>query len=412
MITVLRNANIFDGESEEIARGDVLVEDDVIREVAPQVRAPADALVIDCKGRHLMPGLIDCHFHAHSPSMHVGVNDRMPPSLQVSHAARVLEGTLERGFTTVRDAGGGEIGLAMAIDQGLIRGPRFFFSGRALSQTGGHGDMRPGHEHDLCGCQGYAGTMTRVVDGVDAMRAAVREELRKGAHQIKLFVSGGVLSPTDPIWMPQFTEDEIRAAVYEASTRRSYVMAHSHTDESSLRCSQFGVRTIEHGTLIHRDETARALAANGTFVVPTMAIVDVLQKNVDRLRFSSEMKDKIDRVGDAMARSIEVCQRAGVKLGLGTDLLDHAFHPMQGGELALRGRVSPAIEVLRSATSVNAEILQQSGRLGCIKPGALADLLVLEGDPLADLGLFDEPLQNIPIVMKGGSLVRNSLRSG
>lgn len=410
MITIFRNAKIFDGHNEEIVDGgDVVVEGGRIREVGKSSSTFADSAVIDCQGRYLMPGLIDCHFHANSPSMNIAAFDHMPPPLLAAHAAKVLEGTLTRGFTTVRDAAGGDIGLWMAIEQGLIKGPRFFFSGKAISQTGGHGDFRPGNQHDLCGCSGYAGAISLVADGADAVRAAVREELRKGAHQIKIFVSGGALSPTDPMWMPQFTEEEIRAAVYEASTRRTYVMAHSHTDDSSRRCSEYGVRTIEHGTLIYKDETARVLAKNGTYVVPTLSVIDVLQRYRERLNLLPQILEKISSVGSEMLRSIEVCARAGVKLGLGSDLLDHDFHPFQGGELELRGQVSKPIDVLRSATSINAEILQMPNELGCIKPGAFADILVLEANPFTELALFRTPLKNIPVVMKGGVIVRNGL---
>lgn len=410
MITIFRNAKIFDGHSEEILDGgDVIIEDGRIREVAGASDGFADATVIDCKGRYLMPGLIDCHFHAYSPSMNIASSEHMPPPLMAAHAAKVLEGTLTRGFTTVRDAAGGDIGLWMAIEQGLIKGPRFFFSGKAISQTGGHGDMRPGNQHEICGCKGYTGAITLVADGADAVRAAVREELRKGAHQIKIFVSGGALSPTDPMWMPQFTEAEIRAAVYEASTRRTYVMAHSHTDDSSRRCSEYGVRTIEHGTLIHKDETAQILAKNGTYVVPTLSVSDVLRRHVNELGLPSAVIEKINSIDKEALRSIEVCMRAGVKLGFGTDLLDHAFHPYQGGELELRGQVSKPIDILRSVTSINAEILQMPDELGCIKAGALADILVLEGNPFDDLSLFRTPLKNIPVIMKGGVFVRNDL---
>ena len=410
MITLFKNAKIFDGHSEEILDGgDVVVEDGKIREVGANCGSFANAQVIDCQGRYLMPGLIDCHFHANSPSMSVAVIEHMLPPLMAVHAAKVLEGTLQRGFTTVRDAAGGDMGLWMAIEQGLIKGPRFYFSGRAISQTGGHGDMRPGNERELCGCGVFAGALSLVADGADAVRVAVREELRKGAHQIKIFVSGGVLSPTDPIWMPQFTEEEIRAAVYEAATRRTYVMAHSHTDDSSRRCSEYGVRSIEHGTMIHQDETARILARNGTYVVPTLSVVDVLKRHVDDLKLPPEVVAKIKGVGNEALRAIEVCARAGVKLGFGTDLLDHAFHPFQGGEFELRGEVSKPIDVLRSATSINAEILQMAGQLGCIQAGALADILVLEGNPFADLALFRKPEKNIPVIMKGGALVRNRL---
>lgn len=409
MITVFADARVFDGVSEELQEGcHVVVEDGTIREVTRSRPSFREARVVACGGRVLMPGLIDAHFHAYTPSFDFNAIDRMPPALLASHAARILEGALQRGFTSVRDAGGGDIGLALAIEQGLIRGPRFFFAGKALSQTGGHGDARRAEEIQPCGCCGYTGALTHVVDGVEEMRRAVREELRKGATQIKIFVSGGVLSPTDPLWMPQFTAEEIRAAVYETSTRRTYVMAHCHTDEGAARCVECGVRTVEHGTLIHRDETARLIAARQAFVVPTLSVIDALQKHTEAARIPPESVEKIRSIGDAAYRAIEVCRRNGVKLGLGTDLGGHAFHPLQGGELELRGRVEKPIDVLRAATSVNAEILQKRGELGQIAPAAHADLLVVDANPLEDLGLFRDPAR-IPVVMKAGEFVRNAL---
>jgi imidazolonepropionase-like amidohydrolase len=409
MIVVFANARVFDGVSEEMAAGQhVVVEGGRIREITATRPKYSDATVLECGGRHLMPGLIDAHFHAYSPSFDLAGGDRMPSALMASHAARILEGALERGFTTVRDAGGADIGLFLAIEQGLIRGPRLFFSGKALSQTGGHGDIRRAEEVQTCGCQGYSGVLTRVVDGVDEVRRAVREELRQGAHQIKIFVSGGVLSPTDPLWMPQFTAEEIRAAVEETGTRRTYVMAHCHTDEGAARCVELGVRSIEHGTLIHREDTARRIVARGSFVVPTLSVIDLLQRNAAAANISSESLHKVKSLGDEAYRAIEVCRRAGVKIGLGTDILGHAFHPLQGGEFELRGRVDQPIDVLRSATSVNAELLQKSGELGRIAPGAHADILVLDFDPCRDLALFRDPAR-IAVVMKGGVLIRSAL---
>ncbi len=408
MITVLSNARVFDGVSAELAEGvSVIVEDERIREISRKTPVFKDPRIIDCGGRVLMPGLIDAHFHACTPSFDAQSLDRMPASLLASHAAVILEGALQRGFTTVRDAAGGDIGLWMAIEAGLIQGPRFFFSGKAISQTGGHGDPRPGKEVEPCSCGRYSCSFSEIVDGADEVRRAVREELRKGAKQIKLYVSGGVLSPSDPLWMPQFTEEEIRAAVYEASTRRTYVMAHCHTDAGARRCAQYGVRSIEHGTQIG-DETARLIAWAAAFVVPTLSVVDVIRKHGHELGVPAMGLEKIKGVYEEMLQSIEACTRAGVKLGLGADLLGHEFHKLQGGELALRGEINKPIDVLRSATSVNAELLQMQGQLGCIQPGAYADLLALNGDPFKDLGLFREQI-NIPLVMKAGVSIRNVL---
>jgi imidazolonepropionase-like amidohydrolase len=409
MITVLSNARVFDGTSPELTEGaSVVVEGERIREISRNTPSFKDAQIIDCDGRFLMPGLIDAHFHAYTPTFDIISTDRMPQALLVSHATAILEGALKRGFTTVRDAAGGDIGLWMAIEQGLIQGPRFFFSGKAISQTGGHGDMRPGTVVEPCSCGRYTGSITMVADGVDEIRRAVREELRKGARQIKLFVSGGVVSPTDPLWMPQFTEEEIRAAVYEASTRRTYVMAHCHTDDGAQRCVKYGVRSIEHGTQIS-DDTARKIAASGAFVVPTLSVVDVIRNRGHDLGIPSIGLEKIKGVYEDMLRSIENCTRAGVKIGLGADLLDHEFHKLQGGELGLRGEVNKPIDVLRSATSVNADLLQMQGQLGCIQPGAYADMLVVTGDPLQDLNLFRDPTAHIALIMKGGICIRNSL---
>jgi imidazolonepropionase-like amidohydrolase len=409
MITVLSNARVFDGVSAELTEGaSVVVEGERIREISRKTPTFKDARSIDCGGRFLMPGLIDAHFHAYTPTFDIISTDRMPQSLLVSHATAILEGALQRGFTTVRDAAGGDIGLWMAIEAGLIQGPRFFFSGKAISQTGGHGDMRPDTVVEPCSCGRYTGSLSMVADGVDEMRRAVREELRKGARQIKLFVSGGVVSPTDPLWMPQFTEEEIRAAVYEASTRRTYVMAHCHTDDAARRCVEYGIRSIEHGTQIS-DDTARLIAANKVFVVPTLSVVDVVRKHGPSLGVPPMGLAKIKGLYEEMLKSIEACTRAGVKVALGSDLLDHEFHKLQGGELALRAEVNKPIDVLRSATSVNAELLQMEGQLGCIQPGAYADMLAVNGDPFKDLGLFREPQIHIPLVMKGGVCVRNAL---
>lgn len=410
MITILTNATVFDGHSRELQEGvSVVVEGSRIREITRRPNDLGGDYVVDCRGQFLMPGLIDAHFHAYTPTFDIVQVDRMPHALLVSHAAALLEGAVERGFTTVRDAAGGDIGLWMAIESGLIRGPRFFFSGKAISQTGGHGDMRAGAQIEPCSCGRYTGSLSLVADGVDEVTRAVREELRKGARQIKLFMSGGVISPTDPIWMSQFTEGEIRAAVREAATRRTYVMAHCHTDEAARRCCEYGVRSIEHGTQIS-DETARMIASKGAFVIPTLSVADVIRKHGPKLGIPPMGLEKIKGLYEDMLRSVESCGRAGVKVGLGTDLLSHEFHPLQTGELTLRGEVSTPVEVLRSATSINAELLQMEGQLGCIKPDAYADLILVKGDPMKDLNVFREPLKNITLVMKGGDIVRTSMK--
>ena len=410
MRLLLKNFKMFDGLSAEFLCGlSIFIESDRITSINQDGGCPKGAVeVIDCNGRVLMPGLIDAHVHANTPTYSFYNNDRMPSSLLANHAASILEGMLNRGFTTVRDAGGGDRGLHQAIEEGLIKGPRFFYAGKAISQTGGHGDMRPGDKVELCQCGQYSGSISKVADGVDEVRKAVREELRQGAHQIKIFVSGGVSSPTDPIWMPQYTEEEIRAAVYEASTHRTYVMAHCHTDDGARRCAEYGVRTIEHGTEINLD-TAHFLAEKGVYVVPTLATMHVISTQGEALGLPAMSLEKIKGVFERTLQSIDNCQKAGVKIGFGSDLLGSEYHNLQGDEFAHRAKISKPIDILRSATSINAEILQKEGELGCIKEGALADLILLDFDPLTNIEGFSDPIKNIPLVMKGGEIIRNDL---
>ena len=294
--------------------------------------------------------------------------------------------------------------MVRASEQGLFRGPRLLIAGKAISQTGGHGDMRPADAVPVCAC-GYSGALSAVVDSPEEMRRAVREQLRQGATHIKLFVSGGVLSPTDPLWMNQFTDEEIRAAVEEARTRRTYVMAHAHTAEAVRRCIRNGVRSVEHGTLMDR-ESADAVAAAGAFVVPTLAVVDVLRQGTTRLPQGA--REKLGEIADRNAESLAICTDAGVKLGFGTDLFGE-HRNRQSHEFTARGRVQSPVEVIRSATRINAEILNLAGQIGTIAPGAYADLIGVSGDPLLDLRVLAEPEQNLKLVIRGGEIILNRL---
>lgn len=403
---IFTNTSLFDGQSSQLKLNvNVLVVDDLIKMVTTSPIAPQnDEVRINLHGKTLMPGLIDAHFHCNSPSFNIASVDKMHSSYLAQHARQYLEDSLMRGFTTVRDAGGADWGLVQGIESGLIKGPRTFIAGKALSQTGGHGDMRPNDEQELCGC-GYRGALSAVVDGADQVRKTVREQFRQGAHQIKIFVSGGVLSPSDPIWMNQFSDAEIRAAVEEAETRRSYVMAHAHTAEAVFRCVKNGVRSIEHGTMMDQ-KTAEFVAEQGAFVVPTLTVIDGLLNGPVKLPKSA--LEKLKGVADKAYKAVEYCQEAGVKLGLGTDLFGE-LHGLEAQELVLRSRLSSAANALRSATSVNAELINMKDRLGVVNVGAIADLIVVDGDPLTDISLLTKPSKNIPVIMKAGKIVKNNL---
>jgi imidazolonepropionase-like amidohydrolase len=404
--TIFKNAQIFDGH-DVIENGSVAIEDGRIREVRAGTIKAGKADAIDLKGRFLMPGLLDLHFHAYSVSFDALKLSRMPKPLLVSHANRLLEGALQRGFTTVRDPGGGEIGLRLAIEAGLVNGPRFFFGGKAMSQTGGHGDMRHPEHEELCQCRA-SDAISQVVDGEDEMRKACREELRKGADHIKLFISGGVTSPSDPIWMRQFTDAEVRAAVEETASRRKYVLAHCLTDEGANRCVDLGIRSIEHGFNISA-ATAKRIAKSGTtYVVPTLAVLQQLRAHKRELGLYEESIRKVDAALDAAHEGLRNCAKAGVKLGLGSDLFGPEYHYLQSSEIEFRCAVQKPIDVLRSATSISAEIIQRQGELGVIAAGAHADVIALDGNPLKDPKIFAKP-GAMPLIVKAGAFVRNAL---
>jgi imidazolonepropionase-like amidohydrolase len=344
---ILKNCCVFDGVSEVIEYGrHLFIEDGVIRDISRKAAWKSEQQIIDLKDRFLMPGLIDAHFHAYGADININHIDQMVPSLRALYARRNLEDALLRGFTTVRDAAGADIGLVMGVERGLISGPRIFHSGLAISQTGGHGDMRAPSLHVACGCD-YTGSLSVVADGVDMVRRAARDQLRRGATQIKLFVSGGVLSPSDPLWMNQFTDEEIAAAVHEAESRRTYVMAHAHTNEAVMRCLRNGVRSIEHATILDAT-TASAIAERGAFAVPTLAIIYAVRESAATLGLAPVMISKMHEVEQYALTSLDRLRSAGAQIGFGSDLFGSTMH-LQSREFVLRTAVCKPIEILRSA---------------------------------------------------------------
>jgi imidazolonepropionase-like amidohydrolase len=401
---VFANGAVLDGTS-KVRREDhhVLVEGDRIKEVSDRPIKSAGSEIIDLAGRTLMPGLIDAHVHAIAVDAALARLAEQPLTLVSLQAGKVLEGMLARGFTTVRDAGGADGGLAEAITQGLVRGPRLFPSGQALSQTGGHGDLRPRTRSVVsCACCEDGAGLARIADGVDECRRAARDELRKGATQIKIMASGGVASPYDPIWNLQYSDEEMRAIVEEARAWHTYVLAHAYTPEAIRRAIDNGVRSIEHANLIDPPTAARVAAADG-FVVPTLITYDALHRFGRDLGIAEASLAKLADVREAGLRSLEILQQAGVKIGYGTDLLG-PMHQHQSREFVIRAEAMAPWEVIRSATIVNAELLNRSGELGVVAAGACADLIVVDGDPLADISLLEGQGQHLSVIMKDGLL--------
>jgi len=367
----------------------------------------ADARVYDLRGKFLLPGLIDCHVHVTAVDHDPLRLSMQPPSLITAQAKDVLHGMLSRGFTTVRDAGGADFGLAEAVERGLFEGPRLLVSGRPLTQTGGHGDARPkGARTMFCTCAGL-GLTGAVADGVAEVRRAAREQLRNGARQIKVMAGGGVMSPTDPIEGTQYSLDELRAICEEAEAANTYVMAHAYSPRSIERAVRAGVRSIEHGNLLDR-RSARAMKECGAYLVPTLATYAAIGEEAARMKLPGEMLAKLRKVADRGIEAIRVARDAGVPIAFGTDLLG-SMHGRQATEFALRQAAMSPVEILRSATWVAAQLLDQEGKLGVIAPGAVADLLVLSGDPTRDLAPLQAPERGLLAVVKAGRFVKDRL---
>ncbi|HEF4737743.1 amidohydrolase family protein [Burkholderia multivorans] len=405
-ITVLQGGNVLDLERGVLLEHHhVVIEGERIVEVTDRAVDFPNAQVIDVRGKTVMPGFIDCHVHVLASNANLGANATQPNILAAIRSLPILDAMLSRGFTSVRDAGGADWGLMQAVDTGLVAGPRIFPSGKALSQTGGHGDFRPrGDLLEPCSCCFRTGAIARVVDGVESVRLAVREEIQKGATQIKIMASGGVASPTDPIANTQYSEDEIRAIVDEAEAANTYVMAHAYTGRAIARAVRCGVRTIEHGNLVD-EAAAQLMHQHGVYVVPTLVTYDALAKHGAAFGLPADSVAKVASVQQKGRESLEIYAKAGVKMGFGSDLLGE-MHAFQSGEFRIRAEVLGNLEALRSATTVAAEIVNRVGQLGVVAAGAMADLVVLDGNPLDDIGVVAGEGEHIACVLQRGKLVK------
>ncbi len=411
-LLLFRNLKLLDPRFDETRGGyEILVEGDKFREVSDSPIKSASAEAIDCGGRTLMPGLIDCHVHCMHSEVYIRRLEDIPLTLGTARAAVRVREMLERGFTTVRDTGGSDWGLKTAIEQDLLPGPRLFIAGRSLGPTGGHNDNRARTQAPpTCFCCNAMVHLRQVVDGVDEMRRAVREQMRQGADHIKVMVSGGVASPFDPLDSLQFSIGEIQAAVEEAHAFGRYVCAHAYAAEAIERAVANGVRTIEHGNLID-DERAKLMAARGAYLVANIVAYVAIKERAAQFGMTPEMLAKNDMVLEGGYRSLEICKRNGVKVAYGSDLLG-ALVDDQSREFSIRTTVMPPIDVIRSATLIGAEVVRRPGRLGVIEPGAWADLIIVDGDPLKDITLLEGQGRHLSAIMKGGKFYKHRLAGG
>ncbi len=401
---ILHNATLIDGTGADPRPGTAVeVKDGRIVDVgaAAKTSARGDAKVIDLEGCFLLPGFTDAHVH-----LALTEANGAPTQPWAEWAARVtsfLGQALDQGFTTVRDAGALDPAWARVVEKGIVRGPRLLPGGAFISQTGGHGDWRASYQQ-ADPVQPIPGLFAGYVlaDGADNVRRAVREELRRGATQIKVMASGGVASPTDPIDATQFTLDELRAAVDEATTRGTYVLAHAYHPKSIAQCLEAGVRSVEHGNLLD-EETAAMMAKAGAFLVPTLITYDVLAEGGAGLGFSSYQLQKLNQVWKAGEEAVRIAKAAGVRIGSGSDLLGPAM-ALKARELVIKARILSPMEAIVSATKTNAELFGMADQIGTVEEGKLADLTIFDRDPLADPETLADAAR-VRLVVKSGEVV-------
>jgi len=409
-LTVLTNAFLIDCTGKEPVEGAaVMVEEGLIKDVLPSGKVSplkGSVTTLDLKGHTLMPGLTDAHVHLCAVEGNITDQHRyLPPSLLAAKVLRRAEECLMQGFTTVRDAGGADHGFREAINEGLYPGPRLLVSGNYISQTGGHGDKRRRAEwiEPIDCCIGMIGS---IADGEAEVRKAVREQLRRDVDQIKVMASGGAMSPADELDTTQFTVPELRAAVEEARAVGKYVLAHAYSDAAVSNAIEAGIRSIEHGNLI-RQGAAGAIKEAGAFLVPTMITFEAIYREGKRYGIGDHQIRKINLAREQSVKGLRFAYEAGCKIGSGSDLLGDMM-AQRPAELELKAQVMTPMEVLLSATKVNAELFRMSDRIGTVEPGKYADLIVVRGNPLKNLRLFQDP-DNLLLVMKGGVIHKHAL---
>jgi imidazolonepropionase-like amidohydrolase len=409
---VLTNASVVDVETGTVqANSSIYISRGVIQSITTDSK-PSDLQiqVIDIQGKYVIPGLIDCHVHLYATPGSLSLKDlfNIPPNTIVYRATYVAKRMLLRGFTTARDTGGADASLRDAIAEGILPGPRLFIAGKALSQTGGHGDFRAtyqGREYKCCG--GHAPSLGRVCDGVPECLTAVRDELRQGANFIKIMCGGGVATPADPLDMLQFTNEEIQAITTTAGYLNTYVTAHAYTSQAIRHAVDNGVKGIEHGNFVDV-ETAKYCADKGVFFTPTLVTYYGYTQPPFNNFLDAVGKAKNEQVLASGLQSLKILRDAGVTMCYGSDLLS-GLHVLQNGEFSLRAKVLSAKEILQSCTINAAKMLRQEGKLGCLKSGSIADLIVLDQNPLEDITVLDRMGESMGTVIKDGRVVSSMI---
>jgi len=410
-VTVLRNGLLIDGTGREPIQGaTVVIEDDHIAQVGKDkaVEVPQGARVFELDGRTVMPGLSDAHVHL--GIVHLSVGDAQRESLAVwaMKVRQVIKDTLEMGFTSVRDAGGIDGGFAQAVAEGYIRGPRILPSGSPISQTGGHGDWRQRfQEGPLQAIPGLL-AMPAICDGPEEVRKAARQQLRRGATQLKVMAAGGAMSPADELNTTQLTVEEMAAAVYEAAAVGKIVMAHTYSPRSIANALEAGVRSIEHGNFLD-EATAAKMKDQGAFLVPTLTTYELIVQFGEQYGVPKFNLEKTREAKSGSLDSVQVATAAGVKIGSGSDLLA-AMQPYKTMELSLKAQVMGPMAAIVSATRTNAELFGLADKLGTVEAGKWADIIVVDGNPADDIERLRDK-NNVKLVLKQGAVLKNLLEA-
>jgi imidazolonepropionase-like amidohydrolase len=404
----LSGGRLIDGTgADPMERAVVTLEGERIAAVSKAAASGRNGHVVDCAGLTLLPGLIDAHAHLGLVFDFTADPGAMSPAEIAARTFRNCELCLDAGFTTVRDMCGVDGGLVRAIEGGFVKGPRVYPSGPAIAQTGGHGHITGPfcfQDHSVA-IPGLV-QLNAICDGADEVRYQARVNFRRGATQLKAFISGGVVSTTDRLEDTQLTVEELRAAVTEAKARDTYVAGHAHNCRSIRNGLEAGLECFEHGTMLD-EATAAAMAAAGAALDPTLAVAHLMAHSWKEWKLPESVVPRIQGCERMMGEAMLIARAAGVLTGSGSDLLGSEQN-RRGLEVTLQAGVLSPMEAIVCATLSNARIMHQEEHVGSVEPGKLADLIAVSGDPLSEPAIFDDP-SRVVLVVKGGQVVKNRL---
>lgn len=403
---LFKNALLFDCTgSDPVENGWVVTEGATIREcgggAAPSLPS---AETVDCRGLTLMAGLIDAHIHLSLfDNDFCELHRRDYPAMHYVKALGILRDTLDQGFTTARDAGGADAGFRVAVERGLVPGPRLAVCGKSISQTGGHADMRYSTE---CNPPAVSPFAAAIADGVAEVTKAAREQLRQGVDHLKIMAGGGCASEADEPETTQYTPEEIRAVVYEAAAVGKKVLAHCYSNNSMKLCAENGVYSIEHGNYLNA-ATARILKERGCWLVPTLTTYFYMSENGEKLGLPAYFLRKMKQVRETALEAVQTAVDAGLDIGSGSDVVGSG-QPHKNMEIGLKARVMGPVRAILSATRENARLMMREREIGSIEPGKAADMILVAGDPLRNAEAFADRA-NIRIIMQRGEFYKNDL---